>query len=257
MNQLLAHPPLREVACEIRFKAGAPWDWLVPAQLFERFRERFPRREGVRANQIMLAIQAGHVQQVDNQLRLERVAMLSENRAARIQIGHDRVIVNHVQPYPGWDIFSTLIMDLFNAYVELTGYEEIERIGLRYINGINLSEGGPDESGLLDIGTVITLDPPIPEPIKAPVYQFYQEYVLVHDDVESLLKHRTAFQPPRGDADALDITLDLDFYTLGIADYTDNAVRQWLRVAHERITDAFVASVHPDVLNRMREGGQQ
>lgn len=239
----LMKPPLVEAVCEFRFYPSDEWDWTVPGRLYDRIKEDFPRRQQVRNTEFLVQVGADSPAV---QSESGRVMMIREDESALVQVGPHQLVVNHKRPYPGWDKFSSLVRDLLEVYVELVPSSP-ERTGLRYINQIPGLADGPTE-----IGSLTTLDPPLPKEIERPLLNFYQRYELQHDDPPGVLIHQTGMQlTPEND---LVLLLDIDFGSL--PDSAPNLAEsgRWLQAAHDRIEEAFQASVNPDLLLSMRRG---
>ena len=177
---------------------------------------------------------------------LERVRMGREDGSALVQVGQNQLAVNHALPYPGWDAFLGLINRILSMYLDLVPSSNFQRTGLRYINQIpGLFEG-------VEIDSLITFDPPIPPKIGRPLANFYQRYELLHDEPRGVLIHQTGMQLTPENETVL--VLDLDFGSLPDSVPVVDQVGEWLSAAHDRVEDAFRASVNPTLLNEMRRG---
>lgn len=248
MREQLANPPLVEAVCEFRFSdPKEQWDWTVPGRLYDRIKDDFPDREQVQGLGFTLQVGKGDQSAVPTiQGGLDRVLMSREDKSAFVQVGPNQLAINHQLPYPGWEIFSALIQRVLETYLELAP-SSFQRVGLRYINRIPARF-----EGLLEIGSLTTLGPPIPAEIKRPLTNFYQRYELRHDEPVGILVHQTGMQVFSENEFAL--VLDLDFGSLPDHAPDVGGAEAWLRVAHDRIEEAFLASVNPDLLSKMKKG---
>jgi uncharacterized protein (TIGR04255 family) len=246
----LARPPLIEAVCEFRFAPSDEWDWTIPGRLYDRIQGEFPRREQVQGIGFTLQIGEGPQPTVPAvQGGVDRVMMSREDGSAVVQVGPNQIVVNHKLPYPGWNRFYELIERILGMYLDLAPSTPPQRVGLRYINQIPR----PSEESV-DIGALITLDPPIPPKIDCPLNNFYQRYELIHKDPAGLLVHQTGMQMTQDRSGVL--VLDLDFGSLPTSLPSIAQVGRWLHAAHDRVEEAFQASVNPDLLERMRRGDQ-
>ncbi|PWH17306.1 MAG: hypothetical protein DDG58_08190 [Ardenticatenia bacterium] len=66
--------------------------------------------------------------------------------SALVQVGPHLLAVNHLKPYPTWQEFLPLIRKGFDAYCSVAHPKNIQRIGLRYVNCIEI----PGEPVVLD-----------------------------------------------------------------------------------------------------------
>ena len=184
LGQRLANPPLVEAVCEFRFNPSTEWDWTVPGRLYDLIQKEFPRREQVQGFGFTLQVGEGLQPAVPTiQGGQDRVLMSRENGSALVQVGQNQLIVNHRLPYPGWKDFSGIILRILGTYLDLVP-SSFQRVGLRYINQIPVRMNG-------ELGSLITLDPPIPQEIERPLVNFYQRYELSHDEPEGILVHQT------------------------------------------------------------------
>lgn len=247
MYQPLVNPPLVEAVCEFRFDPSDEWDWTVPGRLYDLIREEFPAREQVQGVGFSLQLGEGPNPVVPSvHGGVDRVMMSRGDGSAVVQIGPNQLVVNHRLPYPGWGGFYSLIERILEMYLGLVP-SSTQRVGLRYINQIPR----PSEE-TIDIGSLITLDPPIPPEIDRPLNNFYQRYELIHDDPSGVLVHQTGMQITPDNRHVL--MLDLDFGSLpGSAPGVAEAA-PWLQGAHDRVEEAFHASVNLQLLDRMRRG---
>jgi len=244
----LARPPLVEAVCEFRFEPTDEWDWTIPGRLYDRIHEEFPLREQVQGIGFQLQMGEGPQPTVPSvHGGVDRVLMSREDGSAFVQVGPNQLIVNHRLPYPGWTAFFALIERLLGLYLDLVPSSP-RRVGLRYINQI------PEPSErLVELGTLITLDPPLPLAIEdRPLVNFYQRYELHYDEPEGILVHQTGMQQTSDSR--LVLMLDLDFGSLPASPPDLSEAGPWLHAAHDRVEEAFQASVNLELLERMRRG---
>ena len=248
MYEPLVRPPLVEAVCEFRFAPTDQWDLTVPGRLYDRISDDFPLREQAQSFALQLAEGAQSVVPAV-QRTSDRVLMNREDGSALVQVGPHQLAVHHKLPYPGWTDFYALIERMLGMYLEIVPSTPA-RVGLRYINQIPLSSSEP-----MEIGSLITLDPPIPAEIDRPLENFYQRYELQHDEPEGILIHQTGGLQLSPEGERI-VMLDLDFGSLSGSAPDVPAVASWLQAAHDRVEEAFQASVHPEFLDSMRRGDQ-
>lgn len=246
MGETLVNPPLAEAVCEFRFDTAGAWDWTIPGMLYERVRRDFPRREQVRQGEgyPLWAHEDEGYASVGGVV--DRVRLSCQDETASINLSPYQVFINRLSPYPGWGSLSRLVNGMLETYLEVASPTTLDQVGLRYINQIPL----PFEREI-NIGEFITLDPPVPPELGETLTDFYQRYELHYDDPEGLLLHQTGMEVDAGEAYQY-LTLDLEFlspigFGLGPAE-----VAGWLDAAHNKIEEAFLASVASSVLDGMR-----
>jgi uncharacterized protein (TIGR04255 family) len=231
MGEKLQNPPLLEAVCEFRFAQPTPWDWTIPGRLYDLLDEQFPGR-----SEATLPLPGN--QRVVQLRRLDGSAM--------VQVGERLLAVNHLRPYTDWATYRDLILTIFQKCCGLIAPVTLARLGLRYINQLET----PGES--FQIGELLTLDPPLSGPLKRPLKGFYQRYEVVQESPRGVLIHQTGLQNAGGQQLVM---LDLDFGSEDVKDVQSvQAVRTWLDLAHERVLEAFVASLPPSVYEAMKRG---
>jgi uncharacterized protein (TIGR04255 family) len=167
-----------------------------------------------------------------------------------IQLGQNRLIINHLQPYIGWEVFKELIIETFKKYIILCSYFRLKRIGLRYINHIN----PPWEEGV-KIDDFFTILPLFPKPINRPISNFQQTYEFIYDSSVSSLVHKTGIAiKPDGEPVLI---LDLDFMSQQIDNFQNTSktcewLIEWLNKAHDHIEAAFITSLNPSYYESLK-----
>ncbi|MBI4083108.1 MAG: TIGR04255 family protein [Candidatus Lambdaproteobacteria bacterium] len=241
MGERIRNPPLLEAICEFRFDSPG-WDWTIPGRLFDRIQDQFPIRSQVNAPTFELKMAPTASASAKAVGAPERIQLKTGDESAMVQVGRDLLAVNQLKPYPGWDAFSTMIMNVYSEYVGLLPKYDIRRIGLRYINRLPVSER-------FKIGDYLVIDPPLPESLNRPLNSFFQRYELNFDNPRGILIHQTGTQTIENSKFAM---LDLDFVSTPQQDFGEpEAIAPWIGGAHDRIFDAFVASLNPKLFAKL------
>ncbi len=104
--------------------------------MYREIKGTFPQKKSATSLGVAVHLGEGKVsQQVEPATRTQ---FLREDGTAMIQVGTNLLAVNHLRPYPGWQAFTPLIEQGYRAYLEVAQPKSIHRIGLRYINRIEL-----------------------------------------------------------------------------------------------------------------------
>jgi hypothetical protein len=233
--------------CEFRFKESDKWDWTIPGRLFDQIGSEFSQRNQVNAFGVQVNFGPGKPVTSHIETSPERLQFKRPNNSAMVQVGPHLLTVNHLKPYPQWENFLALILRILETYWKLTEHVPFERIGLRYINEIQLS------AEQIEISAIITTSPSLPGPLNCPLAGFYQRHELRYDGPLGILIHQTGIQAkPDGKTSLM---LDLDFGSQDVSDLkTKDEVQNWLEKAHDRVYEAFRASLVPLEYEKMQRG---
>lgn len=246
MAEKLANPPLAEVVCEFCFDTSGAWDWTIPGMFYERIRQEFPRREQVkqRGGHPLWAREDEGPASVGGVV--DRVRLSSEDGVTTVNLSPYQMFVNRLYPYPGWNSLARVLNETLRKYLEVASPTILDQVSLRYINQIPL----PFEREI-DIGEFITLDPSLPPKLDETLNDFYQRYELRYANPDGVLLHQTGLEIDAAEPFQY-LVLDLEFVSPVGFGLQPAQVTDWLDAAHDRIEEAFVASVAPGALERMR-----
>ena len=237
MSRIYKRPPLIEALCEFRFDPGQPWDWTIPGLLYAELGKEFPKKREQRAYEI--ALQEGP-KEAKHSLRQElaRMQFLREDESALMQIGHDILAVNHLRPYPSWPNLRALIGRILNAYRKVASPKGFHRIGLRFINRLEIPEKSPFE-----IEDYLTAIPAIPRNLPQTFARWLQRTDLPFEEIDGMLTLQTASVVDSEPADSTVFMLDLDCWTVEPGKIELDQAMDWVERAHAKVEEAFEASI--------------
>lgn len=124
------------------------------------------------------------------------------------QFNRDGFIFSRLEPYQNWQQLHSEARSLWQKYIEIAQPIEIHRIGLRYVNRIQL----PAEE--LRFENYLELPPATPKNLDVPFYGFlYQDTLAVPGHPYAINVIRTIQSPGGMDARGLSLILDIDAFT--------------------------------------------
>lgn len=132
MNEKITDYPIIETLCEFQFIPSQPWDMTIPGIFYERVKNEFP----IKKQQMGFGV-GFKPKDKEIQHRFEmapRIQFFRPDESALIQIGPDLLVVNHLIPYPKWEILKPLILRNLEEYKNIAKPKGYKRILLRYIN---------------------------------------------------------------------------------------------------------------------------
>lgn len=131
----------------------------------------------------------------------------SQDQKYIARFDRDGFVLSRLEPYESWDIFLKEAMRLWSGYAEFLNPQQINRIGLRYINRIQLPMGDLDFESYIQVS-------PSPIELDFPVSGFmHQDSVVIPDHPYGINMIKTIQRPNPATNLGLGLILDIDVYT--------------------------------------------
>lgn len=244
MSRKYKNPPIVEAVCEFQFDPQGDWDIAMPGLIYERVQNPFKTRKAAKhVNIEVTSGESGIQQQVQP---TERIQFIRDDGNALIQVGPHLLTINHLKPYPSWEDFLPLIKQGFEAYHEVASPEKLARIGLRYINRIEIPSQEVDVQHYFRF--VPHVEDDLAEQINAFIIGIQVTYDKGRDALRVQLANASARQPSYSD-----FILDLDYGLLEAEQLALSNAFQWVETAHSRIEDAFEACIREPLRDLFEE----
>lgn len=225
-------PPIVEVVCEFKFVPTGTWDLAIPGLVFEQLKKHFPYRRTIRGLQTKTSIEAQEIRQGFNLTELSR--FLRQDEAAFVQVGSNLLSINHVKPYPTWEVYKPMILKGLKAYSGVANPGGLQRIGLRYINRIE-TIGEP-----VSLRAYLNFRPYIGPKLPREVSDFLMGIQTYYDDGRDVLRLQLASTDSEN-PETTAFLLDLDYFLHRPGSVGIPQVDEWLEVAHTRVQSVFEA----------------
>lgn len=202
----LEHAPIVEAVIEWKTRAEKPWD---PARLRGELATRFPEYPDSKPQQqfhVEARLENGDVATQVHRDRLRGLRLTSEDGLQIVQFTRGGVVFSRLRPYEDWDRFSAEAFRFWNAFQELAGSSEVQRLGVRFINRVDLQ---PGES----VGAYLQRPPQCLEPLGLDADEFlYQSTHSVPGFPYKITVNQT-IQPPAQAAAGPGLIVDVDVST--------------------------------------------
>jgi len=231
VRRIYRNPPLIEALCELQFQPGQPWDWTIPGRIYERVQQEYPKRREMNVLEVDLRAAGTEIEQ-EVKGGVARMLFLRDDERGVIQVGHNVLAVNQLEPYSNWETFRKMIEQALGVYAEIAQPAQIRRIGLRYINRIKL----PSVS---EAGQFVLFLPQVPEAVPHPP----ASWAIRVDIPYSVCEHLRLQSAVLIDVPA--ILLDIEFATEEPYNPFEHEWRAWLERAHSEIEQVFEATITP------------
>jgi len=228
--------PIIEAVCEIQFEEHSPWDGTTPGLVYEKVKSMFPIRR--QATRITLGVTATS-EEVGPQLgTIQLTQFFRKDEKALIQVGPNVLSINVLKPYPSWRKFLPLINKGLTAYLDVAEPQSIQRIGLRYINHINISSQSIKLEDYFEFRPFV--GPNLPQDYGA----FGLGIQIPYQDSKDMLSLQIGSLPnPNISVDQATLILSLDYYLLKPKSINLEEISSWVETAHTNIEDVFEACI--------------
>ncbi len=234
MSRKYKNSPISEAVCEFQFGQDSPWDLTVPGLVYEKVRTAFPKRSQIARVTLGISADAGGIGQQLGAVPIMR--FLSEDEKLLIQVGTHLLSVNHLKPYSSWQNFLPVIQDGFKAYREVASPKSIHRIGLRYINTIQITGQSIDLEDYFEFRPYV--GPNLPQTIGP----FTLSVQLPFEGSRDILNLRLASLAGIS-SEVATIILDLDYFLAQPGKVELDKVFTWVDSAHTHVEEIFEACI--------------
>jgi uncharacterized protein (TIGR04255 family) len=236
MGRKYANSPIVEALCEFQFESDSAWDLAIPGLVYEQVRSTFPKRRQAKAHAISIS---ANLEGIEQQTRsLDRMQFLREDEKALIQVGPRLLAINHLKPYPSWSEFSPLIQRGLDAYKSVATVTKIHRIGLRYINRIEIA------SKRIDLEDYFEFRPFVGSSLSQEMRAFVVGIQISYEGERDILKIEMA-NAATGSPDSVAIILDLDYFLARPGEVPAEKALEWVDRAHTHVEETFEACITP------------
>jgi uncharacterized protein (TIGR04255 family) len=173
--------------------------------------------------------------------------VMGQSKDRRVQFSREGLFFSKLQPYQSWNQFSGDALRLWNIYAEVARPLEMQRIGLRFINKIQLP---PRE---LDFEKYIQPHPVPPVGLEPSFLGFFHQDTLgVPDHPYAINIVRTIQPPPNPLTDGSGLIIDIDAFTTQSFENGLGVLEQRLAELRWLKNKAMFVSVTPAALQLFR-----
>mgnify|MGYP001295900426 CR=1 FL=1 len=226
------NPPVIEAIVEFRFPQNSSWDMTIPGRLYERLKDHFPKKESHILQEIQIRPSPQSFQhQITNQ---ERIILISEDNKQLIQVGPYLLSINRLAPYQGWQEFKPIVQKAMESLVHVIDFKHFQRIGLRYVNKIEIPKNGMPKLNLIKnhFNFGIFIGDQLPKDVvgflSGCVFSFGQDLCKVELS-ESLQEN----------SQSCIFILDLDYFNNQKHPIPKDNVMEWIDNAHNQVEMLF------------------
>jgi len=240
MGRKYKNPPVIEVVCDFRLTPETRWDLTVPGLLYEKLKVSFPHKEQRVLQEVELTQGPEGLQQ---HIRTrERMLFFTEDRKMIVQVGTGLLVINVLKPYPHWEGFRPRIEMAWKSLQETIDVQGLERIGLRYINHIEL----PSQSA--GLAEYFEFYPSVGQRLPQQVASFLAAVEFSFADGRDHCRVQFTSIPASGDKSSF--MLDIDYFLARPRAVEVADTLAWVEEAHSRVEEVFEGCI-TDSLRKM------
>jgi len=224
------NPPIQEAVCEFRFDLEHNPEQIQIEKIFNKIKGRFPvaKKGNFHEVSVKIDIKENKKDLIDNAREFDRFFSVDER--SLVQIDGNKLSIHRLKPYTSWQEFFSAIELVFNTYLGVTKIKSIQRIGLRYINAIEMGSS-------FEIEKYFNLRPNIVAELPQNISDFNAGVVFVMENGIDGVKAQLSNQWLSHNKQR--VVLDLDYF-LGKPDVVKiEEVLNWLKVAHQALENIF------------------
>ncbi len=167
----LTRAPIAEAVIEVRAQASTSWEEEGVAKVITEAVPDYPNVQPLKVVRHELKVEAGHLpEQTVHDLGWRGLRCETEDKLQVVQFYRDSFVFSRLQPYENWDSFYAEAMRLWRIHRSIAQPEQVERLGLRFINRIRAPQGQSFE-----LEDYLTVAPRAPEGIDYPFVSFLHQ----------------------------------------------------------------------------------
>ena len=233
---ILGSSPIREAAAEIRTIPDHDLSFDRLKSLKELVGQTYPKISEQRAKGGEIRIKLDESAGVRLFDELHALVFASEDGRRVVQSKLDGLVVSRLAPYEHWKAFRTQLFEFWEAYKEVALPRSVTRIGVRYINIIDLKTPVRD---LQDFLTTVPSPPPrLPQAMSS-----FLSRIVIPDERSSGMIVLTESMEPSPDSKSVPILLDIDVFREFQAPYPEEFDAEVLEKLHDAACRVFFESV--------------
>jgi len=227
--------PITEAVVEIRF--ASPIDENRLKKTFKYFSDLYSDYKTIPHHEIDIDVRQAEepVARITNIIHTNQFT--SADMTQRLHITPNSFLVSQIAPYEGWGKFCDRIIRDWEILRKGVGFQNIKRVGMRYINRIDMPIDGP----ILRYEDYITVYPTLPECLDPCVSHAVNVQVNL-EDINSVLNLKTAMvESPL--PEHLAMVVDLDISQIFESPLSDDELYSYLNEARNKKNTVFESCI--------------
>jgi uncharacterized protein (TIGR04255 family) len=243
----LSQAPVTEAVLELRCRAETEWEEKRVTALLQQQLPDYHKVESLRGMMTEMRLEPGSApSHRAEDLGWLGLVMRPEDGKQVARFQRDTFAFNQLSPYPGWDTFVERALTLWSVHERMTTPAEIARIGLRFINRIDLV--GPT----VKLEDYLVASPKEPDGLMLPFAGFLHRDTLAVPGHEYSVQITRTIQPPTGEEPLkFGLIIDIDVFSTKPWAGTTEELRSRLLQMRWLKNKAFFGSLTPQAQSRL------
>jgi uncharacterized protein (TIGR04255 family) len=233
VNKKYKNPPIVEAVCELRFELEAVPDQSVIEAIFEALKSKFPEKKKPTQQQIQFELNIKEKKEEFKHSSHPFDQFFSADGKDLVQINKGVISIHRLRPYQSWEVFSETIRLVLETYRKSVRIKSLQRIGLRYINRIEIPAATFNEEDYFH------WRPTTPDGIPKDVSSFIVGAVFPFEGGRDSVKAQLVSELPVPIVDKSPFILDVDYSLGSPGTIEEKDIEEWLVNAHNHIIAIF------------------
>lgn len=243
----LPRAPIVEAVIDIRGRATQPWEEKAIRSQVECKLEGYKYLDSQKTIEQSLKFGKGTPPRVTfRDLGLKGVRFQSPDKKQIAQFNRDGFVFSRLEPYQDWEHVFSEGLRVWRICKEIAQPAEIERIGLRFINRIEIAAGNPRLEDYLNPA------PQVPRDLDLPFSSFVHQDVLAVPGQPYQIKLIRTIQPPTRPQAGIGLILDIDVMASPRAQLNDAQLQDHLISMRWLKNKMFFGSITQKALENFR-----
>jgi uncharacterized protein (TIGR04255 family) len=178
---LLPNAPITEALIDIRIKVRTDFDVNRLESLYDEISTQYSAKKARHKIETKLEFKEGQPLVSEGKEKIDGYLFTSVDGKQIFQAAVDGFTFNRLRPYDKWEIFRNEAFRLWGLYRKLLS-PEIIRVGLRYVNRLNIPLSAQH---VFDFDDYLTAGPAVPKELPQGLSSFLTRIVINDPDIDS------------------------------------------------------------------------
>lgn len=236
-KQSYASPPIIDAIIEFKFKGDCKEKELK--KIIKKLKKTYENYERLNNVKVKIDIQSdsGITSSTSNSTPEITHRFSSENMTQQLLVENNGFKFSQLAPYGGWENFIERVISDFNQLRGLFGNESLERIGVRYVNRVDI----PITAKIVEYEKYINVYPHLPSVLNQ-LSQYAVQAQIFLPDLESIVMLNSAIVKPILD-NFLSIVIDQDIIKSDCSKLSNEEVFNYLESVRKKKNEIFESCI--------------